>query len=80
VSDLKRSKAFRYPKGHVAMRTCTVSDLIEYISRLPGDMPVLAAWEGQFKGLSMPEIEKCYHCGFEEDAADVIVFDVEYDK
>lgn len=39
-------KTFRYPLGHEAHKTMTVSELRAKLAEYPDDLPVFAEWEG----------------------------------
>ena len=71
-------KTFRWPKGHKAGDTMTVGELQKKLAGYPVDMPVMAEWEGcmayvQPEAFGVERVSK----GFEEDACDCLVIDVE---
>lgn len=72
MNELKRGKVFRYPLGHVHFTAPTVSELVEFLSQFPADMPVVVGWEGTIHSLTHPKVH-------EYDGCEVLEFDAEYD-
>ena len=71
-------KTFRYPMGHFAGETITVSELRDELAKFPPDMPVMAQWEGchAYIDPSSFGVEKISK-GFAEDECDCLVINVD---
>jgi hypothetical protein len=68
------------PTGSTCIvKTMTVGELQDFLNAYPKDMPVMATWEG-VAAMIEPEnfsVVSGFHKGFEEEACDCLVVDVE---
>lgn len=76
-NPLKLSKNFHFPRGHIDFATPTVGDMIEFLSQLPSDMPIVAEWEGIQSGIKFDRIEQNFSRGFEDDACDTLILNTD---
>ena len=57
-------------------RTCTVGDMMEFLSNFDESTPMVATWEGIITGIKFSRLEDDLRCGFPADQCPAIILDV----
>ena len=73
-------KQFRYPLGHVAATTMTVSELRERLNDFPQDMAVFGLWEGVWGEIRPDDFSVVKYGDGPEGNEDCLVIDVDQHK